>query len=374
MARDDKPLELRPVDDEVVETTPVIRLDNPETEKRERELKPVRLVTHAAEDDESRRLALPAKEQVELRTHQPGIDSLIDSELLNPDVLEQNWGESSSRRNPIPWGWFALIGLVIAGSVLWSISHVGKSDEQAEQFRAETRIERVDDQKEDLEAGLLIDRIHAVVREVFNATSVDALAAIIRHPERVTPLMRNYYQSHPMSSVGLQAVKSLQPLTIDRHGNFWIATVLQDDRKSRSLIIEVLESGEPRIDWETLVCHQPMKWDDYVSRRPAGTSLDFRVYVDEPDNFYSHEFANSDQWMSFRLTALESEETLFGYARTDSPEAAMLRQLMDQNGGRRITLILRLMIPEGLNSRRGVVIEKIVNPRWLYVESPAADS
>ena len=56
--------------------------------------------------------------------------------------------------------------------------------------------------------------------------------------------------------------------------------------------------------------------------------MDFRVYV-EADNFYSHEFADSDQWMSFRLTALDSEETLFGYARPDSAEARrLLRQLM----------------------------------------------
>jgi hypothetical protein len=373
MARDDKPLELRPVDDEVVETTPVIRLDNPETEGREKDSKPVRLVTHAAEDDESRRLALPAKEQVELRTHQPGIDSLIDTEVLNPDVLEQKWGETSSRRNPVPWGWFALIGLVIAGLVIWSISHVGKSDEKAEQFRAETRIDQVDDAKEDLEAGLLIDRIEAVLRKVCNATSVDELAAIVRHPERVTPLMRKYYESNPLTSVGLKSIKSLQPMTIDRRGNFWVATVLQDDGKSRSLIIEILESGQPRVDWETLVCYQPMKWDDYAVRRPAGTSLDFRVYV-QPDNLYSHEFANSDQWMNFHLTALESEEPVFGYVRTDSPEAAVLRRLIDQNGGGRTTLILRLMIPEGLNSPRGVVIEKVVNPRWLYVDSPASDS
>jgi hypothetical protein len=373
MARDDKPLELRPVDDDVVESTPVIRLDNPETEGRERESKPVRLVTHAAEDDESRRLSLPTKEQVELRTHQPDIDSLIDTEVLNPDVLEQKWGETSSRRNPVPWGWFALIGLVIAGLVIWSISHVGKSDEMAEQFRAETRIDQVDNEKEDLEAGLLIDRIEAVLRKVCTATSVDELAAIVRHPERVTPLMRIYYENNPMTSVGLKAVKSLQPMTIDRQGNFWIATVLQDDGKSRSLIIEILESGQPRVDWETLVCHQPMKWDDFVATRPAGTSLDFRVYV-EPDSFFSHEFGNSELWMSFRLTALESEETLFGYARTDSPEAAVLRQLIEQNGGRRSTLILRLIIPEGITSRRGVVIEKVVNPRWLYVDSPASDS
>jgi hypothetical protein len=307
-----------------------------------------------------------------LRTHQPGIDALIESELLNPDALEQNWGETSSRRHPIPWGWFALIGLIIAGAVIWSASHVEKADEQVEQFRAETRIVQVDDEKEDLEAGLLIDRIEATLRKVFSVGSVDELAAVVRHPERVTPLMRSHYATHPMPTARLKAVKGLQPMTIDRQGNFWVATVLLDDGKSRSLVIEVLDSGEPRVDWETLVCHQPMKWDDFVARRPAGTSLDFRVYV-KTDNLYSHEFANSDQWACYHLTALESEEYLFGYVRTDNPEAAVLRQLIDQNGDRPTTLILRLMVPEGLKSPRGVVIEKVTNPRWLYVDSPAAD-
>jgi hypothetical protein len=165
----------------------------------------------------------------------------------------------------------------------------------------------------------------------------------------------------------------LQPLTLDNRGNFWMASVVLSDRTTKSLIIEIEKSGEPRIDWETLVCYQPMKWDDFVANRPTGTSLDFRVYA-EQDNFYSHEFADSNQWVSFRITALDSEETLFGYARAGSAEAESLLNLLQQNGGRRATVILRLSIPEGLKSHRGVVIEKLVNSRWLHVDPPDTGS
>lgn len=372
MAREDKPLELRPIDEDVVDTTPVIRLENRETELREKEVRPVRLSPIDERKEISQRLDLPAKEEVELRTHQPGIEVLIEQEAVNPDVLEQNWGEATIRRNPVPWGWFALIGLAIAGAVVWSLNRVEKADKQADQIRIETQTALVDDEKEVQEATRLIDRIEKTLRSFFDAKSVDSLARMVRHPERVTPLMQAYYGKDRGFPGALKSLKMLQPLTLDKRGNFWMATVSLAGDKSESLIIEIMDSGEPRIDWETLVCHQPMKWDDFVAQRPAGESLDFRVYV-ERDNFYSHEFADSNQWVSFRLTALESEETLFGYAHAGSADAVELTRLIELNGGQRANLILRLGIPEGLKSRRGVVIEKLVNPRWLYMDPPNSE-
>jgi hypothetical protein len=373
MAREDKPLILRPVDDDAVETVRVVRLENRETEARDKDPKPVRLGAVTEDDVTSRRLDLPSREEIELRTHQPGIEVLIEPETVNPDLLEQNWGDASSRRNPIPWGWFALIGLTISGAVIWSVTRVEESDVQADQIRIATQTALVDDEKEEREASQLIDRIDAQLRAFFAATSVEVLTRHVRHPDRVIPLMRKYYTDRPVFTGGLKSIKLLQPLTLDNRGNFWMASVMTADASSRSLIVEVSEDGQPLIDWETFVCHQPMNWDEFVTRRPAGDSMDFRVYA-EQDSFYSHEFADSDRWTSYRLTALDSEETLFGYVSADSPEAQLLENLLGQNAGKRTTLILRLMIPEGLASRRGAVIEKVVNSRWLYLDPPDSGS
>jgi len=130
-----------------------------------------------------------------------------------------------------------------------------------------------------------------------------------------------------------------------------------------------MESGEPRVDWETLVCYQPMKWDDFAAQRPTGTSLDFRVYV-ERDSFYSHEFADEKLWTCFRLTALDNEEALFGYARSGSEEAQAMLRMINENDGRKASLILRLIIPEGVRSPRGVVIESLLSARWIYIVPP----
>lgn len=373
MAREVKPVKLKTIDDGVVETTPVVRLENRETEGREKDLKPVRLGASEEETEISRRLGIPAKDEVELRTHQPGIEVLIEQDAPNPDLLEEKWGEQSARRHPIPWGWFALIGLAIAGAVVWSLTRVEKADKVADQLRVKTVTTIVDEAKEEREAGQLIDRIEKCVRDYFDSTTADQKARYVRHAQRVLPLMRHYYASHPVSAAKVTAIKTLQPVSMDNRGNFWMSSVNLGNHPSQSLIIEIDPSGKPLVDWETLVCYQPMPWDEFVTRRPAGKSMDFRVYV-EPDNFYSHEFSNSRKWTSYRLTALDSEETLFGYALVGSSQALALKHLIDQNGGRRASLILRLQIPEQLASRRGVVIEDVLSPRWMYLDSPDSGS
>jgi hypothetical protein len=372
MARDGKPVQLRTIDEDVAEAAPVVRLQNRETLDAAQDPKPVRL--GAIEKAEaSQRLDLPAKDDVELRTHQPGIEVLIEQETANPDLLEETWGEETVRRNPVPWGWFALIGLAVAWGVIWSLTRVEKADKLAEQLRINTVTAIVDEETEILEASYLIDRIEKSICGYFEAADPELKSVFVRHPHRVKPLMHRYYNEHPASDARVQSIKTLQPLTLDNRGNFWMSTVNLTDGRKHSLLVEIDPSGKPLIDWETLVCYQPMAWDEFVTKRPAGTTMDFRVYL-ERDSFHSHEFSDSKQWESYRLTALDSDETLFGYAPVGSPQANVLQQIVTQNGARRANLILRLQIPEGLKSRRGAVIEDVLSTRWIYLDSPDTGS
>ncbi len=373
MARKDKPLQLRTVDDSAVEPAPAVRLDNRETAWKAKEPKPVRLGPLDEEAGASRRLSLPNRDEAHLRTHQPGIDHLIDPEPTASELVEDNWGETTLHRHPIPWGWFALIGLMILGAVLWSLSRMDDADEQAVWIRSTTTTALVDEEQEKLEAAQLIDRMDKALRAFANAMSIESLSHLVRHPERVTPLMRRYYADHPVYCGPLKSIKNLQPVTLGNRGNFWWASVTLGNSEVRGLLLEIGEHGEPRIDWETFVCYQPMKWDDFARQRPTGISMDFRVDL-EKDSFYSHEFSDSDQWVSFRLTAPDSEETLFGYSRAGTAGTRELLRQWGQNGGGRVSLILRLGIPEGLRSRNGVVIEKLVCERWIYLDPPDSGS
>ena len=368
--RKDKPLELRAIDEDAEASEPVILLANAETAARE---KPVRLGPTIEDLMDHKRLDLPDRDENELRTHQPGIDAIIGPGQNDPELLEEGWGEQSAARNPIPWGWFALLGLTIFWAIIWSLSQLDETDEQTVLLRQEARSALVDDEKEELEAARLIDRIDQALRDYFRATSVGELADRVRFPERVLPLMRDYHADQPVFLGEVKAIKALQPLTLDNRGDFWRARVALAGGRQRDVLMQITGSGEVLIDWETLVCHQPMKWDDFALRRPAGTSLDFRVYV-EPDFFYSHEFTDSSKWVCYRLTASDSDETLFGYVQAESQEAQVLRETIAQNGGGKTSLILRITVPEGIKSRRGVVIEKVLSHRWIYLDPPDSGS
>ena len=370
MARDEKRIELRTVDDSPVLEVSVIRLESDEIQTQ---AVPIRLKPKAEDAKVSQRLHIPDREEFEMRTHQPGIDALIEADLSNLDHFEKDWGSASTREHHIPWGWFALLGLLLAAALIWSLAQVKDSESQAELVRVETTSAIENDAKENQEAALLLQRIESKIRRYFNTGSVAEMLPMVRHPERVKPLMEAYYAKIPSVPHPVIRVLNLNPMTLNTNTNFWLAVVEQENRKGQNLLIEIQPDGEPLIDWETLVCYQPMDWDAFAKERPINTSFDFRVYVGA-DNFYSHEFADSKKWMCFRLTAAGGEESVFGYSKLDDPVTRDIVEQLNRNNGRPCTLILRINIPEGLQSRSGVVIEKLISPRWLFIDPPDSGS
>ena len=136
MDRDAKKIQLKPVDDVPVAPSPVIRLESKETLQRG---KPVRLDVVMEEPKSGQRLDVPVHEDFEIRTHQPGIDALIEPLATDPDQLEQEWGSDPHRHRNIPWGWFALAGILLAGSTLWSLKQIRDAETIADEIVATTQ-------------------------------------------------------------------------------------------------------------------------------------------------------------------------------------------------------------------------------------------
>lgn len=368
MARDKRELRLTPVEETVEARVPVIRLESKETLERG---KPLRLVVAHDKAVASTRLDVPVHEEFEIRTHQPGIESLIEAGPSAPELLEADWGKQAAHHRSIPWGWFVLLGLLLTGAAIWSLGRISEAGGQADQILVATQSTLAEDAKENLEASQLIERIEAATQSYFLAADAQTLASHSRQPGRVAPLIRRHYGGKPIPQNPVLRTLLLQPLTLDHRANFWMHSVELENQESRNVIIEILDSGEPKIDWETFVCHQPMAWDTFALERPSGVSLDFRVYL-EQDHFFSHEFADSSLWHCFRLTALDSEETLFGYVKKTDPVAAELLALLNQNAGQKAAVIVRVHLPEGLQSRRGILIERLMCPHWIYLDPPEA--
>ncbi|HEY8991744.1 MAG TPA: hypothetical protein VIM46_07190 [Luteolibacter sp.] len=313
------------------------------------------------------RLDVEAQPARAKRSQEPGIEQILD---LPEDVpqIEDHWGGQTARRTPVPWGWFLLLGLLLAGGAFWSTWQVGESEQKVEATREVALAEVTKDEEATRQAEQLLARIETAIRSYFAAKTIDEIVPWVRHPQRVRPLMEAWYRDHPLKPDPFRHMAEFLPQNFGGTGSFWTARVQLASGRFHAVYLEELPDGSVKIDWATCVGYQPMAWDDYAARRPAG-DFDFRVTA-QPDNLFSHEFADSERWLCFRLTAPNSEEFLYGYVERDRPLAQLLESHFRQNGGRPAQLILRLNTPTGLNSPRGVRIEDLLSIRWIYLVNP----
>jgi hypothetical protein len=368
MARDKKPIELRPVEEAPLREEEVVRLEKDQVV--------VRLVQERVDvrPKPEARLEVPDVSDAESkRTHEPGVEVLMDAEAVEITTDEHAWGESEAKRAPLPWGWFALLGLVLVGAVVWSVIRMMDAHEKVESVKQRVEADMSGAVLADSQLQASFDRMEAVVKGFCQAATVDELARWVRHPARVRPLMERFYAAEPLKPIGYQRQKDFQGAMLGARNNFWLVKVVTGSGRTKALLVEEGDDGSFGVDWETAVVYQPMPWDKYAQDRPRGTRLDFRVHV-AADNFFSHEFANADQWSCFQLNVPGAEETLWGYAAKGSEAEAILTETLKRNPepNKPVAVALRLELPEGLKSRRGVIIERVLSTRWLFIESPDA--
>jgi hypothetical protein len=366
MARERKPIELKPVAETPVAEADIVRLGVDPTVLR---VIPER-VDHRPPPDA--RLEVPDFEGAEtLRSFEPGVEVLLDAEVANVITDEVDWGKVKVERTPVPWGWFVVLGLVLTGAVAWSVVHVLRAEREVKEVQEQVSQNVADSEAADREIARSLEIMEETVRKFCEARSINELAPLVRHAARVRPLMEAHYAKTPLRPLGFVRVKDLQPADFGSVNSFWVIKVVRADGRAKPLLVEQESATDFRVDWETAVTYQPLNWDRYAVEWPPGTSLDFRVQV-EADHFFSHEFADEARWSSFRLTTPGGEETLFGYAEKNSMVEIQLRDAIKNNSGKPVAMILRLGLPAGLKSRRGLVIEKVLSKQWLYVEPPNA--
>lgn len=362
MARDPDKAVLRVVDESPPRPEEVVRLTSHEGAVIRSA--PVPLVAPLS------RLEPEERSTEERRTHEPDYESLAESTEAAARPLEETWNDEEIRSRPVPWGWFAIMALVGVGAVTWSVTNLVGNRQSPETARTKAITTLDNEEREKQEAEATVDRIMDCVRTYCQSGTIDSLLAVSRQPDRVRPLMEQWYRSHPFNGAKFDSLDLLQPMTLENRGSFWMVSCSMEDGSKRHLLLEETEDKKVQVDWESEVCYQPMEWDAYCKDRPEG-SLDFRVRVLE-DNYFSHEFSDSTKWACFQLSALRSDQVMFGYVDRQSETGQQLVKLQQMNHGRQISVILRLSKPTDLKSPRGLVIERLMSPRWTYVEPPDA--
>lgn len=357
---------LRVIDETPEEPSEVVRLGARGVAVEPVERLPGRKVQEAPE-----RLESEVHESFEGRSLEPGVEAILDQQAQAENV-EQPWGTGDGRLVGVPYGWFVLILLALVGAGVWSLMAMRLGEKKLEIDHGAVREMVAKEVDANKTASVLVDRVEEVVAAYLRADTIEEILPWIRDPERVKPMIEDAWKSEPKSRMKFERMAVFRPANLGLRP-FWVVSAEVADGEVQNLLVEQIGETEVKVDWETHVCRQPMPWKAYVEGRPDGSALDFRVWA-VPDQFFSHEFSDGKKWRCFRLTAKGAEEHLFGYALSGSEVSRELESLCRNSAGMRASAVLRLRIPEGSVSPLGVVIEKIVAPRWMILAEPDEDA
>lgn len=361
MAKEKNKFELRPVDDEAETPESLVQQHEEEVQKIEK-LRPVKTGIVPS----GKRAETIHQDDSETHPDDPNVERVEATEL---SVTEDTWGETPLSKTTFPWKWVATVGCLIVAALSFYAFHAKRGAEER-RLLMEQALAAHEKKKADEQAAIsVVKSLKETAKEFLEASSIEEMLMHVRHPDRVKKLMERHYAGNFPKPVPVVRILEMSPLTIENTSRFWMLLCELESGANIIFILEAISDTEAKVDWETHVCYQPMAWDDFARSRPAGYTGDFRVQV-KKDYIYSDEFSNTAAFECYQLKALGSNEELFGYVPVGSSIAQQISEEVKMSNGEPTALMLRLHIPDGVTSRRGVVIRELVNPRWLFLESP----
>lgn len=357
---------LRVIDENSEEPSTVVRLG-----ARGASVVPVERKSGRKVEEAPERLEREVHENFEGRSQEPGVEAILEQQGPAENI-EQPWGVGDGRLVGVPYGWFVLIVLALVGAGVWSLMAMRQGEMKLEVDHGAVREMVAKEEDATKDAAALVDRVEEVVAAYLRAETIEEILPWVRHPERVRPMIEEAWKTEPKRRMIFERMIMFQPANLAQRP-YWVVRAEVKDEDMQNLLMEQTGESEVKIDWETHVCFQPMPWAAFAAERPEGEALDFRVWA-VPDQLFSHEFTDSRKWKCFRLTAKGAEEHLFGYVLAGSDACRELESVCRNSAGQKASVILRLRIPEGSVSPRGVVIEKTVAPRWQILDEPDKDA
>ncbi len=305
------------------------------------------------------------------RSFEPDVADILDHEedRVDSEVL---WGAGVKKAPPL--GWLVLAGMVVFGLALWAMFSVftAQSDlKEVEEVKKEMSVDLI---KESKEVRRTLASMQECVRGYLMAASIEEKLRYVRHADRVKPMMEKYYRTHAMKPEGFRNFERIRSMGLESL-SFVFGQVELNNGNKHKLLLEQLEDGSFKVDWESDVCYLPIAWGEYLEKGPTEPVV-MRVYI-KRDHFYAYEFKDENRLDSYQLTTRDSDDHLFGFVEKDSTVGLDVRRFLkkveDQGGGAREPLMLQLRFPENSHSRKCVWIEALVAPRWTYAKSPDSE-
>jgi hypothetical protein len=277
------------------------------------------------EEDEENEIKLEPSHPSDGKSGKPEVSELLNAKDEWID-LEDAWGDE--RKIP-PIGWFAMVALLILCSGGWAIYQVSLAQPKLQEIVIDnqTFLEAVE--KEDQEVKALDTNLQDCIKGYLAATSITDILPYVRFPERVKPLMQDYYQKNARKIPVFRHIERMRSLNIGKR-SFVSVQVRLESGKDYHMLIEQVGENTFKVDWESDVFYQPMRWADYCDKKPL-KPMDFRVKV-TPDHYYGYAFRDKKKYQCYKISTLGSERFLYGYVERETEVAYKLQDYFEKYG------------------------------------------
>ena len=185
----------------------------------------------------------------------------------------------------------------------------------------------------------------------------------VRDPERVGPMIEDYYGRHPFELPQLYKVEEAEEGMVNLKA-FWVVDAAMKEGENQRFIMQDTERGFV-VDWGMFVRYNPMDWVEYADQRPLDAKV-FRVFASR-DFKIGYAFPDAAGWLCVRLRSQGSERELYGYVLADSETAIALGEVLDSDWENHCMLELQFPAdPKGGDDQ--VHIRALVSDGWLRVD------
>ncbi|HWB02181.1 MAG TPA: hypothetical protein VG796_04090 [Verrucomicrobiales bacterium] len=219
------------------------------------------------------------------------------------------------------------------------------------------------------------------VAAFLQAQGVEKKLPLVRLPNRVRPLMEDWYRKQPDTPA--TAVEIIDRGKVRSDSAYYVklrVAVKQPDPLDpaqlrtvvRDFMVEEIQQDDDtriyKVDWEAAVNWRPMSFEEFRQQQPR-QPVPFRVQIEGCD-YYNHSFSDERRWLSCRLYLPQPDNTrefLF-YGYIDRRSQAWNDLAIYTEPGNTGALILALKYPQNAISFDQVIVDSLVHPSWFYTK------
>lgn len=206
--------------------------------------------------------------------------------------------------------------------------------------------------------------IESTVRGFFDAVTIEEKLRFVRDPQRVQALMTNHYGNHPLERHEWRSLGWLLPVQ-EPGFRLGYAQAIFADSEPVSLIIEEMQDGEIKVDWESSVRYGELDWNEFIQTRPTSPKL-FRVIASKPAVSPSDNTPPGTQVLEIKHP--DQDHVIYAYFDPEDPKFQPLIEQLQNGHWKDVPLTLRLCYPGPLSSVDGARIAEVEGKGWLILQ------